>query len=73
MGYITAIKFAVFVFPVIALILTLPYIIVQYFKYGSVSFLRSLILFTFFFYMLCAYFLVIIHCRTDMRWDRAEN
>ena len=60
MGYITAIKFAVFVFPVIALILTLPYIIVQYFKYGSVSFLRSLILFTFFFYMLCAYFLVIM-------------
>ncbi len=60
MGYITAIKFAMFVFPVIALILTLPYIIVQYFKYGSVSFLRSLILFTFFFYMLCAYFLVIM-------------
>ena len=60
MGYITAIKFAVLVFPVIALILTLPYIIVQYFKYGSVSFLRSLILFTFFFYMLCAYFLVIM-------------
>ncbi len=60
MGYITAIKIAILVFPVLALVLTLPYIIVQYFKYGSVSFLRSLILFTFIFYMLCAYFLVIM-------------
>lgn len=63
MGYITAIKFAVLVFPVIALILTLPYIIVQYFKYGSVSFLRSLILFTFFFYMLWSFLMCFSLCR----------
>lgn len=60
MEYITAIKFAILVFPVLALVLTLPYITVQYHKYGSVSFLRSFILFTFIFYMLCAYFLVIM-------------
>lgn len=60
MAYITAIKFAIFVFPILAILLTLPYIIVQYARYGSVSFLRSLILFTFIFYMLCAYFLVIM-------------
>lgn len=60
MGYITAIKFAVLVFPVLAFVLTLPYVIVQYFKYGSVSFLRSLILYTFIFYLLSAYFLVIM-------------
>lgn len=67
MGYITAIKFAILVFPVLALVLTLPYVIVQYFKYGSVSFLRSLILFTFIFYMLCAYFLVIMPL--PHRWE----
>lgn len=67
MGYITAIKFAIFVFPILALVLTLPYIIVQYFRYGSVSFLRSLIVYTFIFYLLCAYFLVIMPL--PHRWE----
>lgn len=60
MDYIKVIKTAVFVFPVLCLILTLPFLIFHYRKYGSVSFLRFLFVFSFFFYLLCCYFLVIL-------------
>ena len=47
-------------FPMIAILLTIPYMLWQYHRLGAVSFLESLFLFSFFFYMLCAYYLVIL-------------
>ena len=60
MGYIKVIKTAIFVFPIICIFLSLPFLIYHYRKYGSISFLRFLVIFSFFFYLLCAYFLVIL-------------
>lgn len=60
MGYISVIKTAIFVFPIICIFLSLPFLIYHYRKYGSISFLRFLLIFSFFFYLLCAYFLVIL-------------
>ena len=58
--YLKSIRTAVILFPLLAIILTIPYLIYNYRKYGSVSYIRSFILFTFYFYLLCAFFLVIL-------------
>lgn len=47
-------------FPLIAFIFTLPFLIYQYRKYGSIPFLRSVIFYSFILYLLCMYFLVIL-------------
>jgi glycopeptide antibiotics resistance protein len=47
-------------FALAALVLTVPFILVQYIRYGSVSKWRAVILCSFFFYLLCAYYLVIL-------------
>lgn len=47
-------------FPIIAFIFTLPFLIYQYRKYGSIPFLRSAIFYSFILYLLCTYFLVIL-------------
>ena len=60
MNYITIIKYAIIFFPFIALIFTLPFILTQYHKYGSISLLKSIIIYSFIFYLLSAYFLVIL-------------
>ena len=51
---------AVIAFPVIACIITLPYILYNYHKYGSVLSIRILIVYSFILYLICAYFLVIL-------------
>lgn len=56
---------ATYVFPIITLILMLPYIGYQYHSFGSVRFLRAFIIFSFFYYLLCAYALVILPFPTD--------
>lgn len=60
MGYINVIKTAIFVFPIVCIFLSLPFLVFHYRKYGSISFLRFLLIFSFFFYLLCAYFLVVL-------------
>ena len=60
MGYIDVIKTSIFVFPFVCVVLSLPFLIYHYRKYGSISFLRFLLIFSFFFYLLCMYFLVIL-------------
>ena len=44
MGYLVSIKVAMLVFPELAFLLTLPYMVVNYRKYGSINKLRTLIL-----------------------------
>ncbi len=59
-AYLEPIKVALLVFPFIALLITLPYLIYQYHKFGSVPILRSAIVYTFVLYLLAAFFLVIL-------------
>ena len=60
MGYIVSIKTAIFIFPVLAFLITVPYMIFNYRKYGSVNKLRTLIIYSFVLYLLTIYLLVIL-------------
>lgn len=59
-NYIEIIKIAIMTFPFIALIISLPFILIQYHKYGSISFFKTIIIYSFTLYFICAYFLVIL-------------
>jgi glycopeptide antibiotics resistance protein len=58
--YLIPLSTAAVVFPLIAALLTVPYVLYCYRKYGSISVLRSFILFSFVFYLQCAYYLTIL-------------
>lgn len=60
MQYFVAIKTALFLFPVIALLFTIPFMLRQYHIYGSIHKVRVLIIYSFIFYLLIIYFLVIL-------------
>lgn len=60
MTYLNSIYSAFLFFPIIALFITFPFMIINYNKYGSISKLRTLIIYTFILYLLCAFFLVIL-------------
>lgn len=60
MGYMKAIKMAIFLFPIIAFLFTIPFMLHQYHKYGSIHKLRVCIIYSFILYMMCIYFLVIL-------------
>lgn len=60
MSYISSIKTAIFIFPIIAFLFTIPFILHQYHKYGSINKLRVLIIYSFILYMMSLYFLVIL-------------
>ncbi len=59
MSYLEAIKIALFTFPFLAFVITIPFILWQYHKYGSINKLRALIIYSFILYMMCVYFLAI--------------
>lgn len=59
-AYLYPIERAMIQFPLIAFLLTIPFVLYNYRRYGSVSFVRSFILFTFIFYLQCAFYLVIL-------------
>ncbi|MDR1016585.1 MAG: VanZ family protein [Coriobacteriales bacterium] len=63
--YLNNIWVAVLTFPLIAAFCTLPYVIYQYRKYGSIPLWRSLLVFAFIFYLLCCYYLVILPLPED--------
>ena len=58
--YLKPILSACYVFPFLAALFTLPYIIFQYRKYGSILLLRVAIVYTFIFYMMTSYFMTIL-------------
>jgi len=60
MTYLESIWEALLFFPLVAFLLTFPYMIYSYRKYGSFLGLRVFIFYTFALYLLCAYFLVIL-------------
>lgn len=59
-NYINIIKESFFYFPLVAAILTIPYILFSYHRYGSLLSWRIAIVYSFIFYLLTAYFLVIL-------------
>lgn len=59
-AYIEPIKFALWVFPFLALSISTIFFLIQYRRYGRFVLSRALILYSFIFYLLCAYFLVIL-------------
>ncbi|MCL1936741.1 MAG: VanZ family protein [Defluviitaleaceae bacterium] len=58
--YYFPIQTAIITVILLAQFLTIPYAVFQYKKYGAVSFYKAFLLFSFVFYMLCAYYLVIL-------------
>lgn len=58
--YKIPIEFAFIVFPFIAFILTIPFLIHQYRKYGAIPFVKSACFYSLILYLICAYFLVIL-------------
>lgn len=59
-SYLFPIKYAFFAFPIAAFLFTLPFLIVQYRKYGYINKFRGFILYLFLLYFMNAYFLVIL-------------
>lgn len=58
--YKIPIEYAFIVFPFIAFILTIPFLIHQYRKFGSIPILKSAIFYSMILYIICAYFLVML-------------
>ena len=60
MTYLNVIKDAVIFFPLIALLITIPFILYNYHKYGSIYYFRTFIVYFFILFLLIIYFLVIL-------------
>lgn len=58
--YIKPIISATFIFPILAWVFTLPYMVHQYRKYGSILMLRVVIVYSFIYYMIASYFMTIL-------------
>ena len=58
--YVNDLRSAVYAFPVLAFIIALPFMWWHYHKYGAVSRWRVFWTYIFVFYLLCAYFLIIL-------------
>ena len=58
--YIYPIATAVAIFPLLSAIITLPYVINQYHKYGALLVLRIILVYSFIFYMMTSYFMTIL-------------
>lgn len=59
-NYAHVLMTAVTVFPLIAALITFPYVLYNYHKHGSILSLRIVIVYSFILYLLCTYFLVIL-------------
>ena len=58
--YKLPIQVAIIVFPIIAFILTLPFLVYEYRKYGSIHIIKSILFYSFILYIIAAYFMVIL-------------
>ena len=58
--YLFSIESAIITFPLIAFLLSLPYMIYQYHKYGSIPWLRTLVVYSFLLYIINMYCLAIL-------------
>lgn len=63
--YAADINFVFACFPLLALVLSLPYVIYQYRRWGSIPPWKTLCVFSFALYLLCAFYLVILPLPSD--------
>lgn len=59
------IKVALLLFPLLALVFTVPYMVYEYRKFGSIPWWKTTLVFSFIFYLMCAYFMVILPLPAD--------
>ncbi|MEI5841367.1 VanZ family protein [Lacticaseibacillus rhamnosus] len=59
-AYLGPVRTAVVTFPFLALLLALPFLVVVYRRYGAFSWWRAIVIYSFVFYLLSAYFLIIL-------------
>ena len=59
-AYLFPIQMGFLIFPVLAALFTLPYMIHQYRKFGAMLLTRIMIVYSMILYFLCAYFMVIL-------------
>lgn len=55
-----ALQVSLIIFPIVALAMTLPYMIYQYLKHGSLIIWRTVVIYSFAYYLLLVYFVVIL-------------
>lgn len=58
--YKTVILEAFLLFPIVALLITVPYLVHSYRRYGSALGLRTVVVYSFVLYLMCVYFLVVL-------------
>jgi glycopeptide antibiotics resistance protein len=59
-SYVEPLLTAAWVFPFVAALITFPYMVFQYRRYGAILLLRTVILYSFILYLMCAYFLTML-------------
>ena len=64
-SYVNNVVVAALLFPLIAAALSLPYAIYQYRRFGSISVWKTFLVFSLIFYLICAYFMVILPLPAD--------
>jgi len=58
--YLGPVRSAIMIFPLLALVLTVPYILYEYRRYGAIPLLRTFLVYVFILYIINAYFQVIL-------------
>lgn len=58
--YIGVIRMAVSYFPLIALVMSVPFMLLEYHRFGALSFFKGVVVYSFVLYMTCAYCLIIL-------------
>lgn len=64
-AFISDIRLGILTFPLVALVITLPYMAYQYRRFGSISFWKTLVVYSFVFYCLCACYLIALPLPAD--------
>ncbi len=60
MIYLKTLKTAILFFPLVAFLITIPFILFQYHHYGAIHKIRVIIIYSFILYLITIYFLVIL-------------
>ncbi len=59
-GYSIPVMTAVMLFPLVVCLITIPFLVWNYRKYKGLSAMRAVVIFSFVFYMMCAFFLTLL-------------
>ena len=59
-SYLSTLEASFYIFPIIAAVLTVPYLLYEYHKFGGIPPIRSFLFFSFILYLTCCYILVVM-------------